>query len=403
MTKKHAALRKLALSAILFAIPAGSAFAQDVTAVAERLKALATGQGLELGWSAVTGDASSMVLEGVTVKGAGDEDAMKLGNVSLSGISEKDGGYVVDTLATAPFSMVEQDVSVDMSPVIVKGLSIPAENAADPMTSFTMYESASLDSLSVKMAGKTAFALQGLSGSVKPPEGGAAMQFAGGIEKFSTDLSLIEDPSVKPYIQGLGYSQLDGNIKISGSWQPGDGRWSMSQYDIAINDVGTLGLTIDLGGMTPGFIKTANELSTKMADAPEGADTSAQQAQLMGMLQDATFHGASLKFSDDSLTDRAVKLVAMLQGATPADVVTMAKAAVPFAMMQFQMGELAGTITPAVNAYLDNPGSIEITATPAAPVTFAKISEVSMATPGDSAATTNAIWSLLGITVNANK
>lgn len=403
MTKKHAAFRKLALSALLLAIPAGSAFAQDVTAVAERLKALATGQGLELGWSAVTGDSSSMVLEGVTVMGAGDADAMKLGNVTLSGITEKNGGYMVDTASTAPFSMVEQDVSVDMSPVIVKGLSIPAENAADPMTSFTMYESASLDSLSVKISGKTAFALQGLTGSVTPPEGGSAMRFAGGVEKFSTDLSLIEDQSVKPYIDGLGYSQLDGNIKISGSWQPTDGRWSMSQYDITINDVGTLGLTIDLGGMTPGFIKTANELSTKMADAPEGADTSAQQAELMGMLQEATFHGASLKFSDDSLTDRSVKLVAMLQGATPADVVTMAKAAIPFAMMQFQMGELAGTITPAVNAYLDDPKSIEITATPPAPVTFAKISEVSMATPSDSAATTNALWSLLGITVNANK
>ena len=33
---------------------------------------LATGQGLDIGWSAVTGDASSMVLEGVTVKGAGE-------------------------------------------------------------------------------------------------------------------------------------------------------------------------------------------------------------------------------------------------------------------------------------------------------------------------------------------
>ncbi|MCX7305289.1 MAG: hypothetical protein NTV73_13295 [Hyphomicrobiales bacterium] len=403
MTYRHAAFRKLALSAILLAIPAGSAFAQDVTAVAERLKALATGQGIALGWSAVSGDASKMVLEGVTVKGAGETDATAIGDVTLSGISTKGGGYVVDTLTTAPFTMAEQGVSVDISPFVVKGLSIPAADAADPMSSFTMYQSASLDSLSVKMGGKTAFALQGVAGSVTPPDGTSAMQFSGAVQKFTTDLSLIEDQSVKSYIDGLGYSQLDGNIKISGSWQPTDGRWSMSQYDIAINDVGTLGMTLDLGGMTPGFVKTVNELSTKMAEAPEGADTSAQQAQLMGMLQDATFHGASLKFSDDSLTDRAVKLVAMLQGAQPADVVTMAKAAIPFAMMQFQMGELAGTITPAVNAFLDNPKSIEITATPPAPVTFAKISEVSMATPGDSAATTNAIWSLLEIKVNANQ
>ncbi len=403
MTRHHAAFRTLAFSAVLLAFPINAAFAQDVTSIADRLKALVVKQGLDIGWSNITGDASSMVLEGVTLKAMGESDALPVGNVTLTGVTDLNGGFHVDTLSTSPFSLNEQGLAIDISPIVFKGLSLPAENAADAMSSLMMYESGAIDSLSVKMAGKTVFEMQKAFGQMTPVDGSNPLAFSGGVEKFSTDLSLIEDPSVKGYIQALGYSQLDGDIKMTGSWQPTDGRWDMSQYDITINDVGTLGMTIDLSGLTPEFLKAANEISTKMSEAPAGSDTSAEQAKLMAMLSDATFNGASLRFGDDSLTSRIINLVATMQGAQPTDVVNMAKGAIPFALMQAQMADLAGEITPAINAYLDNPNSIEIIATPPKPVSFAEIGAVSMANPQDSAATAKALWSLLGIQVKANQ
>ena len=65
MTRCQAATRKLAFSAVLLAMPFTLPSAQDVIAVAERLKVEGhRKQGLELGWIDVTGDASSMVIEG---------------------------------------------------------------------------------------------------------------------------------------------------------------------------------------------------------------------------------------------------------------------------------------------------------------------------------------------------
>jgi hypothetical protein len=72
-------------------------------------------------------------------------------------------------------------------------------------------------------------------------------------------------------------------------------------------------------------------------------------------------------------------------------------------MMEMRMMELASAISPAVNAFLDDPKSIEIVAAPPAPVSFAEIGAVSMAASDDSAATTSALWSLLGISVVANR
>ncbi|MBX3582473.1 MAG: hypothetical protein KF810_11290 [Rhizobiaceae bacterium] len=402
MTKHIAAIRTLAVSAILLALPANAAFAQDVTAVADRLKALVEKQGMSISWSNITGDASTMTLEGVTVKQPGETDALPIGNLTLSDVTEKDGGFRVGTLATAPFSMADQGFALDVSPFVFGGLSLPAEASTDPMAGLMMSESAALDSLSVKMAGKTVFSLQNATGNMSPADGSGPLTFSGGVEKFTADLTAVEDANVKGYIQALGYSQLDGNVRMEGSWRPSDGHWDMPQYDITVNDVGSLGMTLDLGGLTPEFLKKVNELSTQAA-ADGGTGNSQKEMELLGMLSSAMFNGASLRFSDDSLTSRIINLVASLQGAQPADVVNMAKGAVPFALMQAEMADLAGEITPAINAYLDNPNSIEIVARPSTPVSFAEIGAASMATPSDSIATTKALWSLLGIQLKANQ
>jgi hypothetical protein len=397
----HKAFRKLAVSALIMTLPLGSAFAQDVTAVAERLKVLSAHQGMELSWSNITGDPSSMVLEGVTVKPTGGAEPMAIGNVTLTDISEQNGGYRIETASTAPFSMDEDGVVIEASPLVFEGVTLPAENAGDPMSSLTFYESASLASLVVKNAGKTAFSLQNAIGRISPYAAGQQMDFTGSVEKFTTDLSLIQDPRVQGYVAALGYGVLEGDIRMQGSWTPTDGRWSMPQYDIRVNDVGTLGMTLDLGGLTPEFMDAANELSAQAA-ASDG-ENPAHDAKMMEMLKSLTFHGGTLRFNDDSLTGRTLDLIASFQGQKPEDVVNMAKMTIPLALAQMQMAQLAGAIVPAVSAYLDDPKSLEIVASPPAPVTFSEIHDASMATPSDSAATANALWSLLGVTVTANK
>src|SRR5690606_30068680 len=149
------------------------------------------------------------------------------------------------------------------------------------------------------------FSLQNATGNMSPADGSGPLTFSGGVEKFTADLTAVEDANVKGYIQALGYSQLDGNVRMEGSWRPSDGHWGMPQYDITVNDVGSLGMTLDLGGLTPEFLKKVNELSTQAA-ADGGTGNSQKEMELLGMLSSAMFNGASLRFSDDSLTSRII-------------------------------------------------------------------------------------------------
>jgi hypothetical protein len=125
--------------------------------------------------------------------------------------------------------------------------------------------------------------------------------------------------------------------------------------------------------------------------------------EMLGLMQQLSFNGATIRFDDASLTGKILDYVAKQQGQKREDVVNLAKAMLPFALMQVQLPDLAAAISPAVNTYLDDPRSIEIKATPPQPVPFAMIGGAAMASPNDPGATAKALWSMLGVTVTANQ
>jgi hypothetical protein len=86
---------KLGISTLVLAVIAGSALAQDATAVAERLKSTLSKQGTEIGWASVSGNGGTVTLEGVTVGVAGTPEKVNLGNLTLEGVEESDGGFTI--------------------------------------------------------------------------------------------------------------------------------------------------------------------------------------------------------------------------------------------------------------------------------------------------------------------
>ncbi|WP_406871468.1 hypothetical protein WHT83_13680 [Aminobacter sp. P9b] len=396
MTQYRSAFSKLALSTFLFTLPLNAALAQDATAVAERLKAVLAAQNLTLSWTSVSGDASETVLEGASIAMAGEDKPVSVGKVTLGGITEENGGYKIETLSTEAYSLTEGTTKVDVSPLTIGNVSLPAEGSTDPLASFLMYETANLDNVSVKIGDKQAFQMTNFAAEVTPPADGNAMEFTGSAEKFTADLSLVEDPQSKAAIDALGYQNISGDFQLAGTWQPTDGRMALSNYDITVDDAGTLGMTFDLGGYTVDFLKSVQDLQKKMADQPEGTDNSAQGLAMLGLMQQLTFNGATVRFDDDSVTNKVLEYVGKQQGMSAKDIANQAKAIVPFMLMELNNPELAAQVTAAVTAYLDNPKSLEIAAKPASPVPFALLAASGMSNPKELPKT-------LGLTVTANQ
>lgn len=396
MTQHRSAFGKLVLSTFLFTLPLNAAFAQEAGAVAERLKTVLASQNMTLGWSSATGDASEIVLEGATITVAGEDKAFPIGKLTLSGVEDDNGGYKITTISTEPYSVTQDGATVDISQLTFGNVKLPAEGSTDPLASLLMYETAALDNLSVKVGDKQAFQMTNFTAEVTPPVDGKAMSFTGGAEKFSADLSLVEDPQSKAAIDALGYQNISGNLQLAGTWQPTDGRMTLSQYNIAVDNAGALGMTFDLGGYTLDFIKSVQDLQKTMAAQPQGADNSAQGLAMLGLMQQLTFHGATIRFDDASITNKVLEYLGKQQGMTAKDIANQAKAIVPFMMMELNNPELTQQVTSAVTAFLDNPKSLEIAAKPGSPVPFALLAANGMANPKDLPKT-------LGLTVTANQ
>ncbi|MER9314263.1 hypothetical protein NKI31_01935 [Mesorhizobium sp. M0659] len=395
MTIQRSTLKKLAFSTFLLTLPLNAAFAQD-TAVADRLKAALAVQGVDITWTGVTGDNSSMVLQGVSVKPAAEKEALPIGDVKLEGVTEANGGFDVETITTSAFEHSKDGVTLNLTPFVIHDANIPAEGATGPLGSMMIYKSAELENLTVKVADKTAFSVDGLAVQITPPADGKAMEFSATTEKFNADLTLVDDAKSKEAIEALGYQNITGNIEIGGTWQPSDGKMDLSKYDISVENAGTLGMTFGLGGYTVDFVKSLQEMQKKMAAQPEGADNSAQGMALLGLLQQLSFNSASIRFDDDSLTGKVLEYVGKQQGMSGKDIANQAKAIVPFGMAQLNNPELTAEVTAAVSKYLDDPKSLEISAEPPAAVPFALIMAGAMSNPAD-------LTKTLGVHVKANE
>jgi hypothetical protein len=396
MTIHYPLLKKLALSSLLFTLPLSAAHALEANAVADRLKAVLTGQGMDANWTKVTENDAQIVLEGVTVKVANAPAPVPIGNVTLDEVTEVDGGYRIGKVVLPSYALSQEGMNIDISGAELTGLSLPPEGSTDPLASLMIYETADLATVSVKMADKQLFSMNDLHVEVTPPKDGAALEFTGAAEKFTADLTTVEDAEAKKVIEALGYNTINGSFEMEGSWQPSDGRMGLSQYDISVENAGTLGMTFDLGGYTPDFVKALQDMQKKMAEQPQGADNSAQGLAMLGLMQQLTFHGATIRFDDDSLTGKVLEYVAKQQGAKPADIANQAKAIVPFLMAQLNNPELTASVTAAIGKYLDDPKSLEIEAAPASPVPFALVMAGAMSTPQELPKT-------LGVTVTANE
>ncbi|MHA6642111.1 hypothetical protein [Mesorhizobium sp. A623] len=396
MTIHRSTFRKLALSSFLLVLPLTSAFAQDTTDVADRLKASLAAQGIEMNWTRISGDAAHMVLEGVTLNAVAEKDKLPIGDIALDGVTEADGGYTIQTVTTKPFTRTEDKAELSLSPIVIHEMTIPPENATGETGSLVLYKSMEIASFTAKVADKTAFSMDNLAIDITPPADGNALEFSGNAEKFSADLTLIDDPKSKEVIDALGYQNITGSFEMAGSWQPSDGKMELSQYDITVDEAGTLGVTFDVGGYTLDFVKSLQDMQKKMAAQPEGADKSAQGMAVLGLMQQLTFNSTSIRYDDDSLTNKVLDYVGKQQGMSAKDIANQVKAIIPFGMAQLQNPELTAQVSAAVGKFLDDPQSLEISAQPPSAVPFALIMAGAMSNPYD-------LTKTLGVTVTANE
>lgn len=388
-----------ASSAALAALLAASApaLAQDVDAFLDRFQAVMAEQGTNVSWTGIeqyeSNDGEDVIgLTGVSIAVGGETTVLDL--VEMIDVQEDNGGWRIGTVHVPEYSKQDGDDAVYLSDVSVHGMTLEPEGEENEYGGVLFYEAAELGEMAVTVKGEDVFTLRDLALAVDLPEGGEPMLFNGAAEAFTANLAAVEDPKTSAAVRALGYEQISGSFVIEGDWDPASGRMSLSRYDITVDDAGTIGIALEIGGYTPDFIRSLRETQASMMANP--GDNASTGLAMMGLMQQLTFHSARIHFSDDTLTGKVLEFVAQQQGARARDVANQAKAMVPFMMMQLGNQELTTQTTMAVSSFLDNPQNLVVAAQPAMPLPFALIMAGAMSAP-------QSLPQQLGVTVKANE
>lgn len=390
------------------------AFALDAKAFVDRIQAVWGPLGYQFTFGEPTLSGDTITIEKATI-GVKPTEGMPTPtsfttSLTFTGVKETgDGGYTADTVALPDVEADMEDAGakghVSLSDIELSGFYLPGGDTVTPVQLLQLVGAISTGPLSITRNGQEILGIESMeSGSTFEPSQGSAelsnLTSTLSISGITADLSSVkeEDAEAGAVIEGLGLTNIAGDITGSFGWSMADGHMTVDQFLFDFADVGALDLTVDLTGLTPALLTKLQDANKAVEAAGDPTSEAAQAAQaMMGMelLQGLSIGGASLRYDDASLAPKLLEFFAKAQGIEKAQLVEGLKAMVPQMIAGMGIPELATLVTPAVNTFLDDPKSLEIDVAPAAPTSLL----VLMAAASNPASLITA----LGVSVTANE
>jgi hypothetical protein len=389
---------RLLLTGTAFLVFAGPAFSLDGQDLLNKLNAAYDGGGGKISARTLEVKGNDLTLREAifTPEGAGAKP-FAIGDIMMTGVSETNGSYVVDKVVLPNVDFTEDKTRITASDIYLAGLRIPADAKGDTLDSMLLYDEAHSGSISVVVDGKQVAGAKEAVVSVMQYEDASGIEVEGSVTGITADLTMIEDPASKDAIEKLGLQKIEGDFATKGSWELASGAIDVEEYSLDFGDIGRLDFSFGLSGFTMAVVKEMQETAKTMQEKPN--DEQAQQAAsmaMLGLMQQMSFTSAEISFADAGITNRGLEYAGAQQGQSAEQMKQLVKAMVPIGLAQLKLGELQNTVAAAVNAYLDKPENITISAEPENPVPFPMIMGAAMGAP-------ETLVKMLGIAVTSNE
>lgn len=348
------------------------AFAVDADAVAARLQAMYAKQGGELTFDAVKADGSSIILQGTKAKFSQVSDKpFAIGDINLNNVQDTTGGgFSIGEVIVPDLTIPAKDDKNNQ--IVIKGMKmdnvlVPSKDASSPLEQMLFYDKSTVGEIQLGKPGVDGAVLKDLVVSLNSTDRAKKIS-------FSFDVGSIEakfSDAAKNPLSVLKTNSLSATIASKGTWAPNDGDATIDSFVVDAKDIGKLNLTANIGGYDLAFVDAVKKTQENMAKAD--ADKNAAGMAMLGLAEQLTVKDLSIRFDDASLTEKLLEHYAKQQKTDAKTLSQQAKMLVPLLAMQFNNPDFAKAVKEAAEKFFDNPQSLEITATPAQPVSLASI------------------------------
>lgn len=397
---RHFKLAQALFAGTAIALLSTQAHALDGEDMMKKLSAAYATYGTQITFDSASTDDTTVVAKGVKLKVDNTEKPvdLPLGDVTFNDVEEADdGGYYAGSVTFQNVDMSKDGGRLTVKDIQIDGLSIPGTPSVDSIDGMILYESAHTGAIVFEQGGKRVFQVEKIESNVEIADDSATIGSDTSFSGIWADLSDVKDPKGQETINKLGLTNINGNIAVKGSWAAKTGKIDMTEFSIDARDIGKINLSLSMSGYTQQLMKAIQDATKAAAANPDKkAGDAALGMTMMGLLQQLSFNGASLRFDDASITKRLLDYFGKEQGVTGDQFAQSLKGMVPIMMAQLNVPDLQNQVSAAVTKFLDDPKNIEIKAAPAAPVAAPMIMGAAMGAP-------QTLPQVLGVSVNANQ
>ncbi len=373
--KLNALTRAVLVGVAVFTF-SGGANAQDARAFADKFSETIKIIGavdVQFGSAVAQGD--TIVLSDIIIPAMDSKRAAELLDRTLTfvGVRETpEGGYRAESATFDDLDYTGDGVNLVVSNVIFTDIQIAAEPGADVLETMLLYRGMSAGPMSVTIEGNKVFSIDSIIVDVEHDEAGSIYSSSYAIAGIYGDLSKIEDDEATDFLEAFGLSELNARMDGSAVWYLDDGRMDIAESSVTIENIGKLNLAIDIGGYTLALLEQIQETSKEMASMdPSSSEYEARSMQMMmGMVSDLTLNSASIRFDDDSLTNKFIEFIMEEEGITRKEFISGVANMAPDMLAILGDPELEQRIARAVSTYLKDPQSLEVSVNPDEGVQF---------------------------------
>ncbi|MBL0371300.1 hypothetical protein JJB09_04605 [Rhizobium sp. KVB221] len=381
----------LMLASTAFISIANAAFALDGNDVLAKLNALSSPNGTSFAAQGSEVDGTTVKLSGVTVTMSSiDNKQLPIGDVTLTGVTEEDGGYEIEKASFSDLNVVENGSGIHAKDIFIEGISLPAQPEPGTISSLMLAQSFHVGETKITSDNKEVASIGAFTADYKMADDESKLDMEAAVSDIKIDTSATPDPKAKEAIEALGLANLNGALTMKGTWTLADGKMDVTEYALDFENLGRLDVNFSISGYTLEFVKSLQEAMKAANDNPDkAAGQQAMSMAMMGLMQQLSYNGASIRYDDAGIAPKVLDYAGKQQGVDGKQFAQSIKGMLPLLLAQLNMPELQNQIVEAANAFLDDPKSIEVTAEPAQPMPFPQIMGTAMGNPADLAKTLN--------------
>ncbi|MEM9330202.1 MAG: hypothetical protein AAGA53_02685 [Pseudomonadota bacterium] len=294
-------------------------------------------------------------------------------NLSISNFKQFGGeGYEIGEIkwgkTTAEFPNPDGRTQVLFDGFVAKNIYAP--DLSDPNSKLVTDKKTevTIGALETLINGKPVFNWVGGGGFNQLDPATGVLQGSGSLNKMMIDFSAIPVPpsgqNNLATLRNLGYEQITMNILAGGKWDLDTGTLEISEYDIEVENAGSIKMDARIAGYTEDVARNIQKLANEVNAETDPQAQQIKSMQMLAALTTLSVQSLRLSVEDQTLLNKVVNYQAGLLNQEPEQITQIVGPMAQVMLAPYNVPEFAASVTQALNTFMEGNKTITVTAEP---------------------------------------